>query len=424
MKKLFVALWLLAVRECGGVVDPPVPRPFTRFGASSFQSLSWAPNNWSPPAWPKFLEQLPTPPWRRRGSSLQGVAAEFNRASIGGGGLSTERIIGACEAFLNVQRGMGPNIKVIADHFERNIKMAQRAYEMDPQARATVRGLLEDEVAKGHHNPPQGPLHSPSGACALLWMRRSIAFHAEMFDAFVSEAEAEAVAAEAAEAEAAEAEAAKTVASVGNHTGFEGGAKLPRGGKFVAPYPITDPHAPARAALLAYPKTLERYHNWMLQRAYRVGLYHSMPQTEPFLASLGRPAHVRRGPSALVEAEARFAEAVEAMAEAAAEATALAADALRAAAEADEAKADGSPAAKLRAAAAKEAARAAAHARRITVEATAAAEAEALARADSAARDARATLRDMRTLVEAWRPVVCEWEKCFLDLELEDDTKV
>jgi hypothetical protein len=156
----------------------------------------------------------------------------------------------------------------IADDFEKNLKLAQRAYLIDPKSRSSLRSLLEAERSTGMHAQTAPRLHCHSGACALLWMRRNLEFHASLFrHMYQSQAAVEAAkAASAAAAGAAinksttrggiDADAATLGKAEVAATAAEGG-----GGSN-----LSSGYSPSRAALIAYGETTSRYHGWALQQ--------------------------------------------------------------------------------------------------------------------------------------------------------------
>ena len=118
------------------------------------------------------------------------------------------------------------------------------------------------QVVAGLHGAALG---YPSGGCALLWLRRSIAFHCELFD----EVARRAAAAEATD-EAAAATPARGAALAGGVRGAAGAAAAGLG---------RDEGVPAAAALVAYGSALEPCHGWVLQQAYKSALRRTMPPT-------------------------------------------------------------------------------------------------------------------------------------------------
>jgi len=460
-------------------------RPMIPGGGSVDRLMPTLPRlGWTKPTWIKI--QLP---WANKRSTLIAVASAFEAV---GPDFKSERLIRACESFLVIQRGMGPSMRAVADHFERNIKMAQEAYDVNPNARATLRSFLEDEVRCGLHDPVKGTLSYPSGACALLWMRRSIAFHTEMFDAFVDEVAVETPSPARESTPAPEtgrthpsppspvsspppssppsSPPKESRADASTSTAAQAPVIDPKKGKALVD---EDGRAPSRAALVAYRRSLERYHGYLLQHAYRIGLSRSMPPTGPFLAKLSNHDHNPHPRQVLArkrrEAEVAFAHAAAAATHDVSHALSLAAAEVEARIPpppplpatpsfADDGGANGdasgdasgkkgnlknnlknnksksAPHSHHQQAVYQQAVAAAKGAQRAASEAAdrasaMAAKATSLAAQEAARRDAElakeqgACVRDMRVLVGTWRPVVLRWEKVYQELNLEDSSK-
>lgn len=113
----------------------------------------------------------------------------------------------------------------------------------------TLRGLLEGEKARGIHGR-NGVLKDPSGAMALLWMRRMLQFTVAFFEAICH-------------------------------------APAPSGGN----------GALTPLARTAYAATLEQFHGWLLKIGFKVGLK-GLPKRDEFFRKLAPGAadherHVR-----------------------------------------------------------------------------------------------------------------------------------
>jgi len=136
--------------------------------------------------------------------------------------------------------------------------LAQKAFAVDPKGRASLRALLQSEAASGLHARAAPRLHGQSGACALLWMRRNLEFHAALFThlARAQADAADAAASAAAAAAAAGAGGAGVAAAAAAAAAAAGGGGSDRG--------------PSRAALAAYGETTSRYHGWPLQQVYEL----------------------------------------------------------------------------------------------------------------------------------------------------------
>ena len=255
---------------------------------------------------------------RRRRAGLIGVADAF---SLVGKDLRIDDLLDACEAFLELQRSMGSSNRLVADDFQRNLDVARAAYESDPRNRQTLRALLDDETYNcGMHTPAKpgvsrsddgtvasttttttsSKLSSPSGSCALLWMRRSVDFHRAMFYHVVTN-----VSSPIATAIPAATPSSSSLPMASHEKGRNASTNVfdssgtsttqqahhpigsdlnRRRGRMPAPKRKSiKERVPVKAALLAYGMTLERYHNWPLQQAYKVGLARSMPPTRTFL---------------------------------------------------------------------------------------------------------------------------------------------
>lgn len=145
----------------------------------------------------------------------------------------------------------------IADDFEKNLNLAQRAYAVDPKNRSSLRSLLEAERLSGAHAHTAPRLHSHSGACALLWMRRNLEFHAALFQHMYRSHAADVDAAAAAAKETAVRGVPTANLDAGNMEAAAEGRTSKSG---------LNRYSPSCAALMAYGETTSRYHGWALQR--------------------------------------------------------------------------------------------------------------------------------------------------------------
>ena len=165
--------------------------------------------------------------------------------SISGGGATEELGVGplldALQQALTIFDLLGPMMAPAVKNDLANCAKVRTAWEALGRP-ASLRGLLEAEVASGIHKPARArgearSLKDPSAAIALVWVRRSVAFQTAVLGAMADDRDA-------------------TLSSL---------------------------------AAEAYKAHLERYHTWILKSTFRMGL-NAMPGRAEFVQRLAGEA--------------------------------------------------------------------------------------------------------------------------------------
>uniref|UniRef100_A0A7S4RH62 Glycolipid transfer protein domain-containing protein n=1 Tax=Ditylum brightwellii TaxID=49249 RepID=A0A7S4RH62_9STRA len=145
--------------------------------------------------------------------------------------LNMAELLGACWDFSSVLRKIGQT--TLARDFESNIRKAEALYKSVPSnRRQSLESLLLLERESGIHGP-NGQLQDYSAATGLLWIRRYLEFHLDMYSAILASRD------------------------------------------------------PTDAAIDAYKTQIEPFHGWALRKLFTVRLSTMMPPREDLLAMLG-----------------------------------------------------------------------------------------------------------------------------------------
>jgi hypothetical protein len=96
------------------------------------------------------------------------------------GAIGMDNLLLACKECASVLKCIGQRLP--AWEMTGNIKKLQASYQRTPaHRRKTMSELLEFEKATGVHSHQAGHLKDPSGAVALLWIRRSLLYQYRMY---------------------------------------------------------------------------------------------------------------------------------------------------------------------------------------------------------------------------------------------------
>uniref|UniRef100_A0A7S4RGU5 Glycolipid transfer protein domain-containing protein n=1 Tax=Ditylum brightwellii TaxID=49249 RepID=A0A7S4RGU5_9STRA len=145
--------------------------------------------------------------------------------------LNVAELLDACRDFSSVLRKIGQT--TLARDFESNIRKAEALYNSAPSSqRQSLSSLLLLERESGIHGP-NGQLQDYSAATGLLWIRRYLEFHLDMYTAILASSD------------------------------------------------------PTAAAIDAYKTQIEPFHGWALRKLFTVRLSTMMPSREDLLAILG-----------------------------------------------------------------------------------------------------------------------------------------
>lgn len=145
--------------------------------------------------------------------------------------LNVAELLDACWDFSSVLRKIGQT--TLARDFESNIRKAEALYNSAPSnQRQSLSSLLLLERESGIHGP-NGQLQDYSAATGLLWIRRYLEFHLDMYRAILASRD------------------------------------------------------PADAAIDAYQTQIEPFHGWALRKLFTLRLSTMMPSREDLLAMLG-----------------------------------------------------------------------------------------------------------------------------------------
>mmetsp|Transcript_4296 Transcript_4296/g.5880 ORF Transcript_4296/g.5880 Transcript_4296/m.5880 type:complete len:244 (-) Transcript_4296:140-871(-) len=145
--------------------------------------------------------------------------------------LNLSELLQACWSFASVLREMGQT--VLAYDFENNIRKAETLYHSAPsEQRRSLASLLKLERETGIHGP-HGALQDQSAATGLLWLRRYLEFHLDMYSSILASRD------------------------------------------------------PTDAALNAYKTTIEPFHGWTLRKLFTMKLSTMMPGRRDLLVLLG-----------------------------------------------------------------------------------------------------------------------------------------
>ncbi|KAL7488087.1 hypothetical protein ACHAW6_013686 [Cyclotella cf. meneghiniana] len=183
--------------------------------------------------WEQFLADLPRirPQKFRSDSKLDEVCKSFSSVLTADNGIDTAQLLKACRAHLAFIKTAGSSLRLVAKDLEGNLAKAETLFHKSPDACRHLSAMLELERSAGIH---QGNvLKDPSAAIGLLWIRRSLAFQAELYASFLQN---------------------------GVH--------------------------PREAAMTAYTKHLRPYHGWALSKLFSASLT-QMPEREAFIAKFG-----------------------------------------------------------------------------------------------------------------------------------------
>mmetsp|Transcript_25994 Transcript_25994/g.34519 ORF Transcript_25994/g.34519 Transcript_25994/m.34519 type:complete len:244 (+) Transcript_25994:209-940(+) len=145
--------------------------------------------------------------------------------------LNVAELLDACRDFSSALRKIGQT--TLARDFESNIRKAEALYNSAPSnQRQSLSSLLLLERESGIHGP-NGQLQDYSAATGLLWIRRYLEFHLDMYTAILASSD------------------------------------------------------PTAAAIDAYKTQIEPFHGWALRKLFTVRLSTMMPPREDLLAMLG-----------------------------------------------------------------------------------------------------------------------------------------
>jgi len=183
--------------------------------------------------WDQFLADLPRirPQNVQSNSKLDEVCKSFSLVLTANKGIDTAQLLKACRAHLAFIKTAGSSLRLVAKDLEGNLAKAEKLFHKSPEACRHLSTMLELERSTGIH---QGNvLKDPSAAIGLLWIRRSLAFQADLYASFLEN---------------------------GVH--------------------------PRDAAMSAYTKHLRPYHGWALSKLFSASLS-QMPQREAFIAKFG-----------------------------------------------------------------------------------------------------------------------------------------
>ncbi|KAL3801646.1 hypothetical protein HJC23_013151 [Cyclotella cryptica] len=183
--------------------------------------------------WDQFLADLPRirPHTFQSHSKLDEVCKSFSSVLTNNNGIDTAQLLKACRAHLAFIKSAGSSLRLVAKDLEGNLAKAEKLFHKSPEACRHLSTLLELERSTGIH---QGNvLKDPSAAIGLLWIRRSLAFQADLYASFLES---------------------------GIH--------------------------PRDAAMSSYTKHLRPYHGWALSKLFSASLS-QMPEREAFIAKFG-----------------------------------------------------------------------------------------------------------------------------------------
>lgn len=170
--------------------------------------------------------------------------------------IDTAQLLKACRAHLAFIKSAGSSLRLVAKDLEGNLNKAEKLFQRSPDACRHLSSLLELERSMDIHEG--NVLKDPSAAMGLLWIRRSLAFQAELYASFLER-------------------------------------KM----------------HPRDAAMVSYNNHLKPFHGWALSKLFSASLT-QMPEREAFIAKFGgvdlenlndeRDAEVVRKIKVLVEA--------------------------------------------------------------------------------------------------------------------------
>ena len=199
------------------------------------------------------------------GGGVPASAASPPASPGGGDGYGYEIMVGplldAFPTLVTVGVALGPSFFLLVKNDEGNLVKARRAWSrlseesVGAEARcATLRGLLEAEVATGVHQTG-GVLGDPSAAIAVLWLRRTLQFLLHVLGGLC--------------------------AGSGSDGGGGGGGSPSR----ASPLKIEPEQDFKEMVRTAYAAHLEPFHGWLLRNCYVVAL-NTLPKRDELLQKL------------------------------------------------------------------------------------------------------------------------------------------
>ena len=181
------------------------------------------------------------------GGGQEGGGGREGREESSGIVISMAGFFLACSSMHTASEALGPFISLANKNDEGNLRKLRKAWDALERTEATrgggdrcatLRGLLELERDSGIHGRG-GVLADPSAAMAILWLRRSMDFMADL---------------------------QVNIGALDEGGGKQGSSR--------------------RAAFDAYAEHLEPFHNWLLKHTFRVAL-NAIPSKREFLQRLG-----------------------------------------------------------------------------------------------------------------------------------------
>jgi hypothetical protein len=117
-----------------------------------------------------------------RTSKLDEVIRSFVRVCHGDK-IDTARLLKACRAHNELLKLGGAALFLVAKDLESNIDKAEALFKKSPKECQNLTSLLAHEKKSGIHNG--SVLSDSSAAVGLLWIRRSLAFQSQLFQAVI-----------------------------------------------------------------------------------------------------------------------------------------------------------------------------------------------------------------------------------------------
>lgn len=181
--------------------------------------------------WEHFLTNLPRLQLKRKSSNkLDEVCKSFSSV-LSSSRIDTASLLKACRSHLTLMKSAGSSLRLVAKDLESNLSKVEKLYKSNTDKCRHLSSLLELERGMNIHNG--NVLKDPSAAIGLLWIRRSLAFQADLYASLM----------------------------------------------------LRQLH-PREAAMSAYAKHLKPYHGWALGKIFTASLS-QMPAREAFIAKFG-----------------------------------------------------------------------------------------------------------------------------------------
>lgn len=183
--------------------------------------------------WEQWLTKLPRIQFKRKSSNskLDDVCKSFSSVLGTNSKIDTAQLLKACRSHLTLMKSAGSSLRLVAKDLESNLNKAEKLYKSNTEQCRHLSALLELERGMNIHDG--NVLKDPSAAMGLLWIRRSLAFQADLYSSLLSN---------------------------GIH--------------------------PKDAAMNAYTKHLKPFHGWALGKLFSASLT-QMPEREAFIAKFG-----------------------------------------------------------------------------------------------------------------------------------------